>query len=81
MKRRKKRVKQILDFTKAGVTMGVGSQVLQGIGTTPATRASEGIGQMSRFAPVMGTVVGARWVMDELGNLHKTVKRKKRKRR
>jgi len=80
MKRRKKRVKQILDFTKAGVTMGVGSEILGKIGTTPATKAAEGIGKMASFAPTMGTLIGAGWALDELGNLHKTVRKKKRRR-
>jgi len=81
MRRRyRKRRKDVLAFTTAGVTMGVGSHAIGKVGGTTAASSKAGLSRFAGFMPTMGTVKGASWVMEELGEMQRT-KRKRRRRR
>lgn len=53
--------KDVIDLTKTGVTLGVGSQVLVGVGGSAAP-----LQYVSRFMPTMGTIVGGKAVINTL---------------
>ena len=54
----KKTKKQIMDLTMGSMVGAAGSIGLAGIGGAAATHGQQGISNMMRFAPSMGTMVG-----------------------
>jgi len=72
----KKMRKKALQFTATGITMGVGASLLSD-SSIGSANAKAGIGKMSGFLPVTGTVMGAGMALESLNSL-KTKKRKRR---
>lgn len=69
----KKRRKQVRDLVGLSITTSVGAQAIEGVGGSAAPLAS-----VSRFTPIMGTLVGAGMVTDSVGLLSKKKRRRKR---
>jgi len=69
----KKLKKDILDLTAGGVVIGVGSKV-----TAKAGLADSGLGEVAKFAPVMGTLAGAGAVVRLFGEMKPKKKRRRK---
>lgn len=74
----KKRSKDMVGFVGMGVTMGVGAHVVgQADVASKVPGASQALGSLASTMPMVGTLKGAGWVMDELGEFGKTIKKKR----
>ena len=71
-KRKKGMVSDALALTTTGITLGVGANIISKVGGSTA-----GIASLSSFMPMIGTVKGAGYAIDALGEL----RIKKRRRR
>ncbi len=56
--------KDVLDFTKSNVTLGVGTAVVAGTGGSTAS-----MNTLSGFMPIMGTMLGAKHVLKQTKKL------------
>jgi len=88
-RRLRKYRKTALEYTKAGVTMGVGAYALgQTDPTGSAAGARTAVGKLAGFMPTAATVQGAGMVLGGLSDMHKaartrntTMAKKKRKKK
>ena len=76
----KKAKKDITNLVGTSLITSGGSMALGAIGGTTATYGQQGLGNVMRFAPVMGTMAGVGMLTRSLGSLEKATKRKRKRR-
>ena len=76
-KRKRKREGDVLPFISGVTTTVVGTQVVGEISPTYGAKGAKAISGITRFAPVTGTMIGAKKTLKVM----KQMKPKKRKRR
>ena len=82
-KKKKNMMSDMMDdsmgIVSSGATLGVGSQVLGGIGGASSVHGQQALGNMSKYMPVMGTISGARTVLTGVKSMMKKKKKNKKK--
>lgn len=82
----KKLIKQSLNITKTGITLGVGDIVLSGL-PTKTTQSRQSLSNIGTFLPTIGTISGGGALLNITKKLNRgkrrknTLKRKRTKRR
>ena len=74
----KKAKKQMIDLTTSSMVGAAGSLGLAGIGGAAATHGQQGIANMFRFAPAMGSMIGTGMLLRQVKKLEPKKKRRRK---
>ncbi len=77
----KKFKKDVLDFGKASVSLGISSAVVATADPTGGSGGASGLRSAAGFMPVMGTMVGAGGALRGLQSIQAAAKPKKKRRK
>ena len=76
-KRIKKYGERAMDMTVSSIGLGAGAMVVGRMPVPASVNAAGGLGTMSRFMPMMGTMYGAETVLGMASDLQKKNRRRK----